>query len=105
MEEAMGIFIELNNFEVSKRLIFLKAEIKYGAPNYSEIIQELKEKHEMTAEKIAHILPISAPSSITEWMVGGRPNYEVGEALIELWKTFTGKTEYDIPRVEKWGLR
>ena len=38
----MGIYIELNNFEVSKRLIFLKAEVKYGAPNYAEMIDELK---------------------------------------------------------------
>ncbi len=55
----MGIYIELNNFEVPKRLIFLKTEIRYGAPNYLEMIRELKEHHEMTNEKIAFLLPVS----------------------------------------------
>ena len=44
----MGIYIELNNFEVPKNLLYLKAEVKYGAPNYMEMIRELKEHHEMT---------------------------------------------------------
>ncbi|MCO8079299.1 hypothetical protein [Acinetobacter lwoffii] len=95
----MGIYIELNNFEVSKRLIFLKAESKYVAPNYEEMISELKKYHEMTLEKIAHLLPVSGPSAINEWAHGCVPNYENGEALIELWKTLTDKTDQDIPRI------
>ena len=100
----MGMCLELNNFEVSKRLIFLKAEVKYGAPNYSELIQELKDKHDMTLEKISYLLPISGPSTVLEWVSGSTPNYESGEALIELWKNFTGKADCNIPRVKKWEL-
>lgn len=100
----MGIYIELNNFEVPKRLIFLKANIKYGAPNYSEMVQELKDFHEMTAEKIAFILRISGASTVVEWVRGGVPNYDNGEALIELWKTLTDKTDQDIPRTDYWSV-
>lgn len=95
-------FIELNNFEVSKRLIFLKAEVKYGAPNYKEMIAELKKHHEMTGEKIAYLLPISGLSTIEEWAHGTKPNYEAGEAFIELWESLTGKEDKDIPRIKHW---
>ena len=100
----MGIYIELNNFEVSKRLIFLKAEVKYGAPNYMEMIRQLKEHNEMTCEKIAFMLPVTSASTINEWAKGGRPNYEAGEAFVELWKTFTEKTDQDIPRINHWRI-
>jgi len=101
----MGIFVELNNFEVSKRLIFLKTEIYYGAPKYAEMIDELKEHHEMTYEKIAFVLPIANASTIREWDCGGvKPNYEAGEAFIELWKTLTGKSDQDIPRIKQWSI-
>jgi len=100
----MGIFVELNNFEVSKRLIFVKNTIHYGAPNYKEMIEELKEHHEMTAEKIAFVLPVSGASTVSEWARGGRPNYDVGEALIELWKMFTGKEDQDVPRIKHWSV-
>ena len=99
MGTNMGIFVELNNFGASKRLIFLKAAIHYGAPNYMEMIRELKEHHEMTCEKIAFMLPVTSASTINEWAKGGRPNYEAGEAFVELWKTFTEKTDQDIPRI------
>lgn len=95
----MGIYIELNNFEVSKRLIFLKAQTQYQAPDYSAIVRELYEHHEMSSEKIAFLLPVSGASSVIEWTKGGQPNYENGEALIELWKTLTDKTDQDIPRI------
>lgn len=104
MEGYMGIFVELNNFEVSKRLIFVKNTIHYGAPNYKEMIEELKEHHEMTAEKIAFVLPVANASTVSQWARGGRPNYEVGEALIELWKLFTDKDDKDIPRNNHWSL-
>lgn len=100
----MGIYIELNNFEVSKRLIFLKAEVKYRTPNYSKMVQELKDNYDMTYEKIAHILPISGASTVIEWTKGGVPNFEHGEAFIELWKTLTNKTDQNIPRVNHWSL-
>lgn len=104
MGTSMGIFVELNNFEASKRLIFLKTAIRYGAPNYSEMIRELKEHHEMTCEKIAFVLPVANASTINEWTHGGRPNYEAGEAFLELWKTFTEKTDQDIPRINHWRI-
>ncbi|TCB52670.1 hypothetical protein E0H80_02215 [Acinetobacter sp. ANC 4779] len=100
----MGVYIELNNFEVSKRLIFVKNTIHYGAPNYKEMINELKKHHEMTGEKIAYILPISGPSTIEEWCRGSKPNYEAGEAFIELWKIFTGKEDQDVPRIKHWSM-
>ena len=100
----MGILVELNNFDISKRLIFVKNTINYGAPNYKEMIEELKEHHEMTAEKIAFVLPVSGASTVSEWARGGRPNYEVGEALMELWKLFTDKDDKDIPRNNHWSL-
>lgn len=104
MEVDMGIYIELNNFEVSKRLIFIKTAIKYKAPDYSTMIQELRDSHDMTAEKIAFILPVSGASSVSEWARGGIPYYEVGEALLELWKTLTNKTDEDIPRLDRWSV-
>lgn len=100
----MGIYIELSNFEVSKNLLFLKAEVKYGAPNYKKMIDELKKYHEMTNEKIAYLLSISGPSSVAEWMRNGTPHYEVGEAFIELWKALTDKTNQDIPRINNWSI-
>ena len=38
----MGILVELNNFDISDRLIFVKNTIHYGAPNYKEMIDEFK---------------------------------------------------------------
>ena len=100
----MGTYVELNNFEVSKRLIFLKADIHYAAPNYAEMIKELKEHHEMTAEKIAFVLPVSNASTVSEWARGGTPNFEHGEAFVELWKALTDKTNQDIPRINHWSI-
>ena len=100
----MGIFVELNNFEASKRLIFLKTEIRYGAPNYLEMIRELKEHYEMTNEKIAFLLPVSGPSTVNDWEFDSTPNYEAGEAFIDLWKAFTEKTDQDIPRINHWRI-
>ncbi|MFP6842760.1 MAG: hypothetical protein VB979_11415 [Acinetobacter sp.] len=100
----MGILVELNNFDISKRLIFVKNTIHYGAPNYKEMIAELKKNHEMTGEKIAHLLPLAGACSVREWEHGGKPNYAVGEAFIELWKAFTGKADKDIPRNNHWSL-
>lgn len=100
----MDAFVELNNFEVSKRLIFLKTDIHYAAPNYAEMIKELKELHEMTAEKIAFILPVANASTVSSWCLGSRPNFESGEAFVELWKALTEKTNQDIPRINHWSI-
>lgn len=96
----MGIYIELNNFEAPRRLIFLKAEIKYGVPDYKKMIAELKNEHDMTAEKIAFVLPVANASTVSEWARGGKPNYENGEAFVMLWKTETGIERE--PREGEW---
>lgn len=101
----MGILVELNNFDISERLIFVKNTIHYGAPNYKEMIEELKKHHEMTGEKIAHLLPIAGASSVCDLARGsGKPNYAVGEAFIELWKVLTDKEDQDIPRIKHWSV-
>ena len=101
----MGIFVELNNFDISERLIFVKNTIRYGAPNYKEMIADLKNNHEMTGEKIAYLLPIAGVSSVSEWARGiSKPNYAVGEAFIELWKVLTDKEDQDIPRIKHWSV-
>lgn len=101
----MGILVELNNFDISERLIFVKNTIRYGAPNYKEMIADLKNNHEMTGEKIAYLLPIAGVSSVSEWARGSsKPNYAVGEAFIDLWKVLTGKEDQDIPRIKHWSV-
>ncbi|WP_347460876.1 hypothetical protein ABEF79_00945 [Acinetobacter sp. ANC 7454] len=100
----MGIYVELNNFEAPKRLIYLKARIDYQPPDYAAMVRELCEHHDFTNEKIAYLLPISGASSVAEWTKGGRPNLEAGEAFIELWKLFTNKDDKDIPRNNHWSL-
>ena len=50
------------------------------------------------------MLPVTSASTINEWAKGGRPNYEAGEAFVELWKTFTEKTDQDIPRINHWRI-
>lgn len=100
----MGIYIELNNFDVSPRLIFLKNRIEYGAPNYLAMLKELTSEHELTVEKITFLLPVSGGSIVSAWCTGVTPNYEAGEAFLELWKTVTNKTDQDIPRSKKWSI-
>lgn len=95
----MGICVELSNFEAPKRLVLLKARCQYQPPDYMAMVRELVEQHEFTFERIAYLLPISGPTSVSEWTKGGRPNFEAGEAFMDLWKTVTEKNNYDIPRV------
>lgn len=98
----MGTFVELNNFEISQRLIHIKTTIHYGGPNYKEMLDELRNHHELTHEKIAYLLSMSGASTVSEWARGGRPNFEVGESFIELWKSLTGKQNSEIPRISHW---
>lgn len=100
----MGIYVELNNFEVPKRLIYLKAPIYYQAPDYAAMVRELCEHHDLTHERIAYLLPISGASTVSEWTKGGHPNLEAGAAFIELWKMLTDKDDKDIPRNNHWSL-
>ena len=53
-----------------------------------------------THEKIAFVLPVAGASTVSEWARGGIPNFEHGEAFIELWKAETGIER--IPREGEW---
>ena len=53
-----------------------------------------------THEKIADVLPVSGASTVSEWARGGIPNYDNGDALIELWRSETGIERY--PREGEW---
>lgn len=99
LENRVGIYVELNNFEAPKRLVLLKARCRYRPPDYMAMVRELVEQHEFTVERIAYLLPISGSSSVSEWTKRGRPNFEAGEAFMDLWKTITEKNNHDIPRV------
>jgi len=43
---------------------------------------------------------VSSASTVSEWARGGIPNYDNGDALIELWRSETGIQHF--PRVEEW---
>lgn len=94
----MGIFLELHSFDVPKNLYINKNIRPHTSPDFPTMIEELKNLHDMTAEKIAFILPVANASTVSEWGKGVKPNFENGEAFIELWMCLTGKTELDIPR-------
>jgi hypothetical protein len=49
-----------------------------------------------THEKIAHVLPVSGASTVSEWARGGVPNYDNGHAFIMLWQTETGIERYPL---------
>ena len=100
----MGICVELDNFDTPNRLIFIKTEIRYGTPDYKEMLDELKAHHEMTHEKIAFVLPVANASTVSEWAQGSKPNFENGELFVELWKSLTGKSDFDIPRIQYWSI-
>ena len=98
----MNIFAELCCFSTPKNLFLNKNISDYLAPNFREMINELKEFYEMTAEKIAFLLPVSNASTVSEWGDGGVPNYDNGNAFIGLWKYLTGKSEKEIPRINRY---
>lgn len=96
------MFNELISFEVSGNLFLNKIIKNYLAPNFKAMINELKEYHDMTFEKIAYLLPVSGASTIKEWVSGAKLNYANGEALIDLWKYLTEKSDTDIPRINHY---
>ncbi|MFH7348358.1 hypothetical protein L1A45_06965 [Acinetobacter variabilis] len=72
----------------------------YKRPDFNRMILDLS-RLGWTHEKIAFVLPVSGASTVSEWARGGIPNYENGEALIELWRAETGISRE--PREGEWG--
>lgn len=71
----------------------------YKRPDFNRMILDLG-RLKWTHEKIAFVLPVSGASTVSEWARGGVPNYENGEALIELWRAETGISRE--PREGEW---
>lgn len=72
----------------------------YKRPDFNRMILDLS-RLGWTHEKIAFVLPVSGASTVSEWSRGGIPNYENGEALIQLWQSETGVER--VPREGEWG--
>ena len=78
---------------------FLVKQRGYKRPDFNRIILNLSSLG-WTHEKIAFVLPVSGASTVSEWARGGTPNFEHGEALIELWRAETGVER--VPREGEW---
>lgn len=78
---------------------FLVKQRGYKRPDFNRIILDLS-RLKWTHEKIAFVLPVAGASTVSEWARGGTPNFEHGEALIELWKAETGVER--VPREGEW---
>ena len=68
---------------------FLVERRGYKRPDFNRMILDLG-RLKWTHEKIAHVLPVSGASTVSEWARGGIPNYDNGHAFIMLWQTETG---------------
>lgn len=79
---------------------FIVKQRGYKRPDFNRMILDLCNRHGWTHEKIAFVLPVSGASTVSEWARGGTPNFEHGEAFIELWKAETGVER--IPRLGEW---
>ena len=78
---------------------FLVKQRGYKRPDFNRIILDLS-RLKWTHEKIAFVLPVAGASTVSEWARGGTPNFEHGEALIELWRAETGVER--VPREGEW---
>lgn len=76
---------------------FLVKRRGYKRPDFNRMILDLS-RLGWTHEKIAFLLPVSGASTVSEWARGGVPNYENGEALIELWRSETGISREPLSR-------
>lgn len=79
---------------------FIVKQRGYKRPDFNRIILDLCNRCGWTHEKIAFVLPVAGASTVSEWARGGIPNFENGEALIELWKNETGVER--VPREGEW---
>ncbi|HAV5946658.1 TPA: hypothetical protein JI227_11830 [Acinetobacter baumannii] len=78
---------------------FLSKRRTYKRPDFNRMILDLG-RLGWTHEKIAFVLPVAGASTVSEWARGGLPNYEHGEAFIELWQKETGIQRF--PREGEW---
>ena len=78
---------------------FLVKRRGYKRPDFNRMILDLS-RLKWTHEKIAFVLPVAGASTVSEWARGGIPNFEHGEAFIELWKAETGLER--VPREGEW---
>ena len=74
---------------------FLVKRRGYKRPDFNRMILDLG-RLKWTHEKIAHVLPVSGASTVSEWARGGVPNYDNGHAFIMLWQTETGIERYPL---------
>ncbi len=79
---------------------FLVKQRGYKRPDFNRMILDLCTHLGWTHEKIADVLPVANASTVSEWSRGGKPNFENGEAFIELWKMETGIEI--VPREGEW---
>lgn len=75
----------INQRTKKKVKAFLVKRRGYKRPDFNRMILDLS-KRGWTHEKIADVLPVSGASTVSEWARGGIPNYDNGDALIELWR-------------------
>ena len=94
---AADRFINLRTKKKVKE--FIVKQRGYKRPDFNRMILDLC-KLGWTHEKIAFVLPVANASTVSEWARGGIPNYENGEAFIELWRSETGIER--IPREGEW---
>ena len=78
---------------------FLVKRRGYKRPDFNRMILDLG-RLGWTHEKIADVLPVSGASTVSEWSRGGIPNYDNGDALIQLCQIETGIDRY--PREGEW---
>ena len=96
-EAASARFINLKTKKKVKE--FLIKRRGYKRPDFGRMILDLS-RLKWTHEKIAFVLPVANASTVSEWARGGNPNFENGEAFIELWKAETGVER--VPREGEW---
>ena len=89
----------INQRTKKKVKAFLVKRRGYKRPDFNRMILDLL-KLGWTHEKIADVLPVSGASTVSEWARGGIPNYDNGDAMIELWRMETGIERY--PRDGEW---
>lgn len=83
----------INQRTKKKVKAFLVKRRGYKRPDFNRMILDLS-KLGWTHEKIADVLPVSGASTVSEWARGGIPNYDNGDAMIELWRMETGVERY-----------
>ena len=89
----------INQRAKKKVKMFLVGRRGYKRPDFNRMILDLG-RLKWTHEKIADVLPVSSASTVSEWARGGIPNYDNGDALIELWRIETGVDRF--PREGEW---